>query len=269
MSAGPGAVRSAEGQRCRGALWGSPGTSGGRTAPAGTTYVDREDQVRGIACTVDLVLVVDATGSMSATVDRIRDRSTSLYRDLHAAMVRRARILRQLRVRVVAYRDFYADPPADALVVSAFFALPDEEIGLSRFVARLVAKGGGDEPETGLEALAEAIRSPWSAGGPRSRQVVVVCTDASAHRLEREAGGKPAGYPAGMPADLDALTDMWESPAYVDQRAKRLLVYAPAAYAWTQIGDAWENAVHIIARPGEGLAEVTYAEIVDAIARSV
>ncbi len=225
--------------------------------------------MQGVTYTVDIALVIDATGSMAGIIDRVKEKALSFYSDLDATMKEKAKFVDQLRIRVVAYRDFYADAAEDSLVASPFFVLPDEAPGFADFVRRIVADGGGDEPETGLEALAEAIRSPWSTGASRRRQVIVVWTDASTHQLERNAGRKPRGYPADAPADFDALTDMWEGQDYVDTNAKRLIVYAPDSYAWSDIGNAWENAVHFPSKAGEGLAEVNYREILDAIAQSV
>ncbi len=72
-----------------------------------------------------------------------------------------------------------------------------------------------------------------------------------------------------MPKDLNELTDMWEGQTYVGTNSKRLIVYAPDAYAWSEIGTSWDNAIHYPSKAGEGLAEVQYSEFLDAIANSV
>ena len=66
--------------------------------------------------------------------------------------------------------DFVADGEA-ALQESPFFELPAEETGFSGFVNSLVAEGGGDAPESGLEAVALAMTSPWTTRGDRRRQI--------------------------------------------------------------------------------------------------
>jgi len=182
---------------------------------------------QGVTYTVDIVLVIDATGSMSGIIERVKERALNFYSDLDKMMKEKSKFVDQLRVRVIAFRDFYHDPPELALVASQFFVMPDQETDFASFVRRITADGGGDEPENGLEALAEAIRSPWATGAVKRRQVIVVWTDASTHQLEKNAGSKPRGYPTDAPADLNALTDMWEGQGYVDQSAKRLIIYAP------------------------------------------
>lgn len=224
---------------------------------------------QGITYSVDIVLVIDATGSMDGIIDRVKDRALSFYGDLDVMMKEKSKLVDNLRLRVVVFRDFYADPPEDSLQASPFFALPDQAERFASFVRAVSANGGGDEPETALEALAEAMRSPWSTGAAKRRQVIVVWTDASAHKLEHMAGRKPRGYPENAPANFNELTDMWEGQDIVDANARRLIVYAPDAYPWNEIGSAWENTLYFPSKAGEGLAEVDYKAILDAIAQSV
>jgi len=227
------------------------------------------DGGQGFTYSVDLALVIDATGSMSPIIDRVKSHATSFHNDLERRMVELGKHIDKLRVRAIAFRDFYADSAADSLVVSGFFALPDEEGAFSSFVNGIRATGGGDEPETGMEAIAEAIRSPWATEGAKQRHVIVVWTDASAHPLEKQAGKKPGGYPADMPANFDDLTDMWEGQTYMNRASKRLLMYTPDAYPWTDMANSWENCLHFTSKAGAGLADADYNEILDQIARSV
>jgi hypothetical protein len=130
--------------------------------------------------------------------------------------------------------------------------------------------GGGDEPETGLEGLTAAIRSPWADEGTKQRQVIVLWTDASAHPLETRKGAKPVGYPADMPADINELTDMWEGQtALVHASFKRLLLFSPDVLPWTDIANNWENTLHYASKAGGGLGDKDYKMILDAIAQSV
>jgi len=225
--------------------------------------------MQSVTYSVDLAVVIDATGSMSGILDQVKDRAINFYADLDELMTEKSKRVDQLRIRIVAYRDFYADAAVDSLSASKFFTLPAEGEQFTRTVQDIAPFGGGDEPETALEALATAMRSPWSGGASRRRQVIVVWTDASAHRLEKDHGAKPAGYPADLPADFDALTDMWEGQDVMDDNAKRLIVYAPDSYPWTEIANSWENTIHYPSKAGDGLAEVDYHAILDAIAQSI
>jgi hypothetical protein len=223
--------------------------------------------MQGLHYNVDIVMCIDATGSMSPIIERVKENALRFYDDLMETMQQKGKVIDTLRVRVIAFRDFYFDKEK-ALEMSPFFVLPQEQNQFKAFVDSIVADGGGDEPENGLEALAMAIRSEWNKEGDKRRQIVIVWTDASTHPLELHAGAKPQAYPAGMPADFDELTDWWEGQ-YMSRAAKRLIIYSPDAYAWTDIANHWENTIHYPSKAGEGLSEVDYQTILDAIANSV
>jgi hypothetical protein len=225
--------------------------------------------MQGITYSVDLVLVIDATGSMRDIIEKVKERALGFHSDLEKQMNEMDKNIDELRIRVVLYRDFYFDSITDSLQASPFFTLPAESAQFSDYISGARASGGGDEPETALEALAEAMRSPWSQGATKRRQLIAVWTDASAHPLEKNAGSKPVGYPANAPADFDAITDMWEGGGLMDGNAKRLILFSPDAYPWTDIASAWESTINFTSRAGEGLREIEYNAILEAIAHSV
>lgn len=225
---------------------------------------------QGLSYSVDLVLVIDATGSMAPIIEAVKSSALSLNDDLVKHMNEVGKTVDSLRVRVVAFRDFYADSAAESLMASDFFRLPDQQGSLADFLRGIRASGGGDEPETGLEGLAEAIQSPWAREGAKQRQIIVVWTDASAHRLENKMGAKPVGYPMQMPEDFDQMTDLWDGQSSpVHPTWKRLLLYAPDVYPWTDIANNWENTLHYTSKAGAGLGDKDYKSILDAIAQSV
>ena len=201
----------------------------------------------------------------------------SFNQDLRSTHRTLGKLFDRLRVRVIVYRDFLADAAAEALMSTEFLTLqynrsvtlPDEIERFDAFMRGIEATGGGPgDRESGLEALAEAIRSPWVVGATKRRQIIVVWTDGGTHDLD---GGvwKPPGYPADMPHSFDELTDMWEGDQYMDPYAKRLILFAPDTYAWTDIANNWDNTLHYVARAGEGLDDRDYRTILDAIASSV
>jgi hypothetical protein len=224
----------------------------------------------GLTYSVDLVLVIDATGSMGPIIETVKSGALRFHDDFENHMTSIGKHIDSLRVRVIAYRDYYADGAADSLVESDFFELPGDEARFSAFLGAVRAMGGGDEPETGLEALAAAIRSPWAAVGTKQRQVIVLWTDASAHPLEKNRGAKPAGYPADMPGDINELTDLWDGQmSPVNASFKRLLLFSPDVDPWTDIANNWENTLHYASKAGAGLGDKDYKSILDAIAQSV
>lgn len=222
---------------------------------------------RGLSYAVDIVFCVDVTGSMTPILDQVKANALRFYGDVQSNLTAKGKNIDELRVRVVAFRDVLADGEA-ALQESPFFELPGEERGFSGFVNGLVAEGGGDAPESGLEAVALAMTSPWTTRGDRRRQVIVVWTDQPAHPLN--ASALPPAYAGRVPADFSALTDLWEDPqGPLGSSSKRLILFAPDGPGWSDISGVWENVVHHPSQAGSGLSDVDYGTIIDSIGNSV
>ncbi len=221
----------------------------------------------GLTYSVDLALCIDATGSMSPVIELVKGNALRFHGDVMRAMAAKQKRIDRLRARVIVFRDLHEDGD-EALVASGFYELPDQQAAFAAFLAPLRAHGGGDEPESGLEALATAMRSEWVRGGERRRHVSVMWTDASAHRLEDARHRGTPGYPAGLPRSFAELGALWEGSG-MDRSAKRLLVYAPDVAPWTEIQGGWENVVHIVSRAGQGLGELDYADVLEVIANSI
>ena len=161
--------------------------------------------------TVDMVFCIDATGSMedftgaqNKIINMVKQNAINFYSDFHNIMGQKGKKVRQLRVRIVAFRDYMADGQ-HAMLVTDFMNLPQQTAEFEACINSIHAEGGGDIPEDGLEALAYAIKSKWNTEGAKKRQVIVVWTDADAHKLG--FGSKSRYYPKGMPADLGELSD--------------------------------------------------------------
>jgi hypothetical protein len=222
---------------------------------------------RGLSYAVDIVFCIDVTGSMTPIIDAVKANALGFYDDVQANLTEKGKNVAQLRVRVIAFRDFVADGPA-ALEESPFYTLPAERGGFSEFVNGLIAQGGGDAPESGLEAVALAVNSPWTTSGDRRRQVIVVWTDQPAHPLDPSI--VPADLASRVPADFSALTDAWEDEqGLMGSSSKRLILFAPDGPGWSDISAVWENVVHNPSQAGGGLSEVDYGTIIDSIGNSV
>ena len=222
---------------------------------------------RGLSYAVDIVFCIDVTGSMTPIIDAVKANALGFYDDVQANLTEKGKNVAQLRVRVIAFRDFAADGDA-ALEESPFYELPSERAGFSEFVSGLIAQGGGDAPESGLEAVALAVTSPWTSVGDRRRQVIVVWTDQPASPLD--SGVVPPDLISRVPADFSALTDLWEDEqGPMGSSSKRLILFAPDGAGWSDISAVWENVVHNPSQAGGGLSEVDYGTIIDSIGNSV
>ena len=224
----------------------------------------------GMDYSVDMVFCIDATGSMEDVtgaqkkiINMVKQNALNFYTDLTQSMAAKRKSVHQLRVRVVAFRDYIADGP-QAMLVTDFFLLPQQEKEFEACVNSIHADGGGDIPEDGLEALAYAIKSKWTTESQKRRHVIVVWTDAATHDMgyARNSGY----YPKGLPGSLAELNDWWDG---MNENSKRLILFAPEAPHWSYISRNWDNVIHFPSVAGNGLAETSYGEILGAIANSV
>lgn len=218
---------------------------------------------------VDMVFCIDCTGSMGELIETVKKNALNFYGDVTEVMEKKHKHINDLRVRVVAFRDYKADG-ADAMLVTDFFKLPEESEEFEKCVRSLEADGGGDDPENGLEALAYAIKSDWNKEGMKRRQVIVVWTDAPTHPLGH---GKDSGfYPNGMASDMKELYSWWgdaSAEGFVDNNAKRLLLFAPEEMEWSTISQNWDNVLHFPSEAGNGLEKLEYSEIIETISNSI
>lgn len=219
---------------------------------------------------VDLVMVIDVTGSMGHIIQQVKSAALNFQTLLSARMSLKGKHIAQLRVRVVAFRDMFADQ--DCFVESRFFELPNEHDEFAMFVGTLKARGGGgDGPESGLEGLSLAMHSDWTKMGDRRRHVVVVWTDARPHPLEKGQNAVPTGLKSRICSSLNSLTDEWESgqSCGIDRSGRRLVMFAPDSIGWTQISDSWSQVIHFTSHAGKGLREFDTDTILDALASSI
>ena len=104
-------------------------------------------QVYGDYC-VDIVLCIDATGSMQPIIDEVKRNALSFHEKFKSCMDDAGKDVEQLRVKVIVFRDYICD--SQPMVESDFYVLPDEKDKFHRFVEGIEACGGGDVPENAI-----------------------------------------------------------------------------------------------------------------------
>ena len=221
----------------------------------------------GLETYADIIFCIDLTGSMGPVINQVKNTALAFHRQMLDALDKRGRDVKQLRIKVIGYRDIYVD--TEAFVESEFFCLPQEEDRFRSFVMNLRPLGGGDEPESGLEALVKAIKSDWIQEGARRRHVIAVFTDASAHKLEKNI----AGTIPGMPKSLEEVEELWCSSSQdvelkLGQNDKRLVLFAPNRYPWTDISEEWDSVWHKVCNGGAGLEDIEMDTIINFLAKS-
>jgi len=236
---------------------------------------------------IDIVMVIDATGSMKNCIEMVKENAKNLYPDFCKRLREdrsKEREINQMRIRVITFRDFkdYLNNGYPPLQATRFFNMPEDTEAFYRSVSEIEVKGGGWEeaavkklgadPEDGLEALATAIKSEWVKGQiPDRRHIIVLWTDAPTHELGY--GSNVDCYPEGMPKDFKELTRWWEE---MDYMSKRLVLYAPKMERWKSIISSWKNIIFVETKPGqyaETMAELQesddYGTILDLLVHTV
>ncbi len=227
--------------------------------------------MQGLSYAVDIALCIDATGSMGPVIEEVKAQALRFPDDVLKAMAEKDKHVSKFRLRVIAFRDVGFD--SEPFQVSEFFVVPDERVAFEAFVRTITAGGGGDEPESGLEAVALAMASDWDTEADKYRHAIIVWTDASAHPLQTHAGRAPSQLAALIPNSFDDLTDQWQSGQSTSTRlrpeARRIILFAPEAFSWSDMALNWDQSVMFPSRAGNGLAELEYDEIIAMIANSI
>jgi len=221
---------------------------------------------------VDIVLCIDATGSMGPVIETVKESALSFHGRLDAVMGEKGKAISQLRLKVIAFRDF-CDEADDAIQETGFMIFPNQVAEFEKFIRQLTPYGGGDVPESGLEALALAINSAWEKGLDRRRHVIVIFTDAPAHPLGSPAAASKQNYARQIPRSMGDLFEQWgyvrSQKAIMENSAKRLVLFAPDCEPWTGIAEEWNLTMHFPSRAGEGLEEFEMDQIIQTIANSL
>jgi Ca-activated chloride channel family protein len=135
---------------------------------------------------LDLVFLVDETGSMGEYIAEVKRRLSEIIDALEEAP-----LCRSLRLGLVSYRDH---PPQDGSFASRVVPLTSDIGAIRKGVDRMQANGGGDGPESVTDGLYDLVRLDWR---PRAARVVVWFGDAPPHGVEPVGDGFPQGCPCG------------------------------------------------------------------------
>lgn len=120
---------------------------------------------------LEMVFVLDTTGSMGGLIDGAKQKIWSIVND-----VLKSPNPPSVRVGLVAYRDHGDD------YVTHITPLTSDLDGIYTKLMACQAGGGGDGPEDVRQALSDGVRKAgWSPSGPRTAQVLFLVGDAPPH----------------------------------------------------------------------------------------
>jgi len=170
------------------AVDGSGAESVGQSAPAAAAAAPQtRAKTKGVA---DVVFLIDVSGSMSPIIDALRKNIETFVDSLNSGDSNNAAPVRDWRGKVVGYRDIEA-AHSEGLEWLEDHPFVRDTAALKAQLGSLKAQGGGDEPESLLDALYKVATMEASPKGAQSEdpakwryrsdaaRVVVVFTDAS------------------------------------------------------------------------------------------
>ena len=124
---------------------------------------------------VDIIFVLDVTSSMQEEIDGVRNGIQDFVGKLKNRNI-------DARVGLVAFRDRWAgEEPQILSFGDGIFT--NDITGFQQAVGQLQALGGGDSPESSLDAVVLAARQPFRAG---ANKVMILITDAPPKVPDRE-----------------------------------------------------------------------------------
>ena len=197
---------------------------------------------------IDIVICIDATASMKQFIDDVKHFALSFPERLIDEMDRNKKdIIKQLRVKVIAFRDYNRDdePP---MVESPFFVFPNRNKEFNAFVNSIEVKGGSDNPKKAFEALTFALKSDWVTGGDKSRQRHIILLFTNSSTLSPGERISSSSYTISMQKSLTDFYSVWQGNAMNQEvlgsegettklgpSGRRLVLFAPKAYPWTDM----------------------------------
>ncbi len=141
---------------------------------------------------LDLVFVVDNTGSMGPYIDVTKKKILEIIRT-----IKKEELCHRLRVGLVSYRDH---PPVESTFVTQKYELTPDTSRIEQNIMQMSAVGGGDGPEAVDDAMDAANRMEFLLDAAK---VVVLVADAPPHGVEH--GDRwPDGPPSGIKWDVEA-----------------------------------------------------------------
>jgi len=183
---------------------------------------------------LDIVLCIDATGSMDDIISTVKYRSKNFYTDLKAEMKRFDKFTDNIRIRSIAYSDKCS---IGGLIESPFCRIPSQINEFKSQISRIEASG---DAETALEALSLAIHSDFTFRSHNSRQIIVLITDDNAE-YDLTESDCISSYNGRIENSYIDLFHKWRT---VNANA-RLVLMANRVGWWTKINREWPNVIPV------------------------
>ena len=227
---------------------------------------------------IDIVLVIDATGSMGPFMGQVKEGILAVPGEIKEALEKENKHVEQMRIKVIDFGDYGYDG-SDAIHQTEFFDAETDGEKIVNAINGIEYIGrGGDAPENGLEALYEAMASDWAEPKPNGRHIIVLVTDAPPLNLGERA--ECVGYDKDRyPESVEDLGEIWnpsdmqggDTGLKLSPLKARLVLFAPqgviAGHTWDDV-TKWERVVSKPVDAASGV-KIEMGELVAEIVHSI
>lgn len=142
------------------------------------TEVLQQEQSIKVKGVVDLVFCFDCTMSMDRCIDQVKDNAQAFVDELK----NQEQMVPDWRVKAMGYRDFNTDEEK----IINHFSFVNDVASFQNQLSQLRADGGGDNPESTLDALWYALKeTDWRQTG-KCHKVIVLFTDDITHPVHQD-----------------------------------------------------------------------------------
>lgn len=212
--------------------------------------------------TLDIVLCLDVSGDNRVPLEGLKNAVEGLGNAMAERYIQEEHIpLRDIRLCLVTFRDFSPGLSETPLECSPFFSLHYNERELIEYLDGMKAEGGGDIPESSLEALAKCFTLPFNER-KRDRTAIIFITNALPQPYG--TGKEHELYPKDIPSSYDEVL------AHIGTFGSnvRILILGPDCPEYRAIESASRYANFITVEPGEmvGLSKPGIVKLVERVA---
>lgn len=226
-----------------------------------------------LTTTLILVFCVDVTGSMDPFLDTVKVFAKGETSKFVEALGEKGREVEKVEIIVVPYRDIYVEKEKwiEGSPVFEITAGEEQRKAFEKYVDGLRAIGGGDEPESPLEALSWLIDHydfKWDT--EKARVLFFMLSDASGHHLDDSRRYTADYYPEGIPEEIEGIkAQLVEKIGSENMRCVRFFPMAPNVYPWNEFGRFFPQTQFFPSEAGNGLDEVDMDSIMELVSNSI
>lgn len=222
-------------------------------------------------------MCIDVCSSMNEVIERINFLfSKSFWNDYSEALTAASKIVTSTRIKIITF-GCTLDDNKKAVNVSRWYNIDNQStLEPEYFSSRLkrikcIRTTGASRA---LEALSIAIKQDWIQEGKRRRHIVCMITNNQSLPLNDPIFDSNKNEIATLHSIGD-LSELWMASytqlndrVLLHQPAKRLVIFAPKVYPWSDIYETWDQVIYNPIKQSE-LCLITMDDIINSIVGSV